>query len=255
MNKNILVGIFSVLLLLPVAAQADQHEWQPSYAYATYFICSPDRESRVDEIVESSFKPHYDAAVEHGDILSWSWMQHYVGGTWRRVLVLIASDMDMLLDASGALGEIVSDQTPEAGRAFSEICYSHEDYIWETIEGVGSGEITDQRGFAGFSLYLQCDMNREERVDELVREVIGPVYDRHMGEDGLTTWNYLKHNVGGKWRRIVTMGAPDHKTLMRTRAKIIEELGAGRTERAMREVNTICHTHQDYLWDTVIQTP
>jgi hypothetical protein len=36
-------------------------------------------ESRADEIIKSSFEPHYDAAVEQGDIQSWSRLQHHVG--------------------------------------------------------------------------------------------------------------------------------------------------------------------------------
>jgi len=228
---------------------------QATYAYATYFVCAPEGESRADEIIRSSFKPHYDAAVKHGDILSWTWMQHYVGGAWRRVLVIIAKDMDSLLDASGALGEIISDTTPEAGRAFSATCSSHEDYIWQTTPGLGSSAVTDQRGAAGFSVYMQCDMNREERADELVAKVFTPIYNKHVGEGKLTSWNWLKHNVGGEWRRALIMGAADHKTLMRTREAILADFDDRKVERASKEMNEICGRHQDYMWDILLQTP
>ena len=251
MKKTYLVVLLSVLLIGIASAQ----ESESLFAYATYFVCSPDAESRADEIVNSSFKPHYDAAVEHGDIQSWSWLQHFVGGKWRRVLVIIAKDMDSIIDASGALGEAISDTTPEAGRAFSAICSSHEDYIWETLDGVGSGAATDRRGNVGFSMYMQCDLSKEDEVDELVREVFGPIYDRHVGEGELVSWNWLRHNVGGQWRRILTMGAEDHKTLMRVRAAIIEEFEDRKVERALNQVNEICHTHQDYMWDILVQTP
>ena len=254
MNRGILAGLaVSVVAFSGYAAAQD--ESQTSYAYATYFVCHPEGESRADEIIRTTFKPHYDAAVEHGDIQGWTWMQHFVGGNWRRVLVLIADDVDSLLDASGALGEIISANTPEAGRAFSAICDAHEDYIWQTVEGVGGVAITQQRGAAGFSTYMQCDMAREERADELVREVFGPVYDRHLGEDGLTSWNWLSHNVGGQWRRALIMGAADHKQLMKKRAEIIAEFGNRKVERAFREFNEICYSHQDYMWDIQIQTP
>ncbi len=228
---------------------------QTLYAYATYFVCSPDGESRADEIINSSFKPHYDAAVEHGDISSWSWMQHYIGGKWRRVLVITARDMDSILDASGALGEIVQDQTPEAGRAFSGICSSHEDYIWETVEGVSTDATAGNRGSVGFTAYFECDLNGEDKADELMRDTFGPIYARHVGSGELVTWNWLKHNVGGDYRRILTMTATDHKTLMKTRAAILAEFDDRRTERALKEFNKICHTHHDYLWDILEQTP
>jgi hypothetical protein len=88
-----------------------------------------------------------------------------------------------------------------------------------------------------------------------VRKTIGPVYDRHVGDEGLASWNWLKHNVGGKYRRILTMTSADHKTLMKTRAAIIDEFDERRVERALKEMNEICHTHRDYMWDILIQSP
>ena len=243
----------AVIPAFPALAQ-DQGD-QTLYAYATYFICSPDGESRADEIINSSFKPHYDAAVKHGDISSWSWMQHYIGGKWRRVLVITAADMDAILDASGALGEIVQDQTPEAGRAFSGICSSHEDYIWETVGDVSTGTAAGARGDADFTAYFRCDASNEDRADELVREVFGPVYARYVENGKLATWNWLKHHVGGDFRRILTMTAADHKALMKARAEILAEFDDRRTERALKEFNQICHSHHDYLWDIIHETP
>lgn len=254
MNKSLIAAGLLVFALLAGNSFAQDQGANINYAYATYFVCSPDGESRADEIINTSFKPHYDAAVEHGDILSWTWMQHYVGGEWRRVLVIIAQDMDSLLDASGALGEIISDKTPEAGRSFSAICASHEDYIWETTPGIGSAAVTEERGAAGFSVYMRCDLNGEERADELVREVFAPIYDKHVKEGELTSWNWLKHNVGGEWRRLLIMGAADHKTLMKARAAILADFDERKVERAAKEMNEICDTHQDYMWDILSQT-
>ena len=245
----------AIAILFAGVAQAQDDGNDTLYAYATYFVCSPDGESRADEIIISSFKPNYDAAVEHGDISSWSWMQHYVGGSWRRVLVVTANNMDSLLDASGALGEIIEDQTPEAGRAFSAICASHEDYIWETVPGVSTGATAGSRGDVGFTIYLECDMNEEDRADELVRDVFGPIYDRYVNNGSLATWNWLAHNVGGNYRRILTMTASDHKTMMKTREAILSEFDDRRVERAANEFNEICHRHQDYMWDILVQSP
>lgn len=243
-------------LVVPAAAIAQDDTPAAQYAYATYYVCSPDGESRADEIIDTSFRPHYDAAVEQGDIVGWSWMQHYVGGIWRRVLVIIAADMDSMLDASGALGEIITESTPEAGRAFSSICSSHEDYIWEAVDGIGNGNVSQDRGSAGYTMYLQCDMRREDRADQLVREVFAPIYDRHVTDGELSSWNWLRHYIGGKYRRILTLGAADHKTLMRARAAVLDEFDGGRAiKRAVDEMNEICFEHTDYLWDILIQNP
>ena len=98
-------------------------------------------------------------------------------------------------------------------------------------------------------------MNEEDRADELVRDVFGPVYDRYVREGGLSTWNWLAHNVGGEYRRILTMTSSDHKTMMKTRAAILSEFDDRRLERAANEFNEICDEHQDYMWDILIQSP
>ena len=255
MNKKTIAVSLLALTFSAGHALAQDQDAQAVFAYATYFVCSPDGESRADEIINSSFKPHYDAAVEQGDIQSWSWMQHFVGGEWRRVLVIVTSDIDSMLDASGALGEIISDQTPEAGRAFSGICSSHEDYIWQTVDGVGTASVAADRGAAGLTVYLRCDINREERADEIVGKVFAPIYNKHIGENGLTAWNWLQHYLGGEWRRILTMGAADHKMLMRARTAILAEFDDRKVKRAAEEFNDICPSHQDYLWDILVQTP
>ena len=216
MNRQILrVTLFTcALILTPVIGAAQQDTAPQAFVYATYFQCDPAEESRADEIVQRNYKPYYDAAVEGGDIASWSWLSHFVGGKWRRVLVLTTSNMDDLLDASGALGEILEDATPEAGRVFTEVCDVHEDYIWSSVDGVGSATLGSERGAAGFSMYFECDPAREEQADELVQEFFAPIYDQQMESGRIVSWAWLQHNVGGDWRRLLTTTASDHKTMM-----------------------------------------
>ncbi len=247
-------GRAAVLLALPWVALA-QTEPNLNYVYATYFECDPATEARADEIIRSTYAPHYDAAVEAGDIQGWSWLAHFVGGKWRRALVLNASDLDSLIDASGALGEIIEDRTPEAGRAFSATCPVHEDYIWQAAAGLSSTPTGNAGGDVRFSMYIQCDQSREAEADELMREHIAPIYNRHVTDGDLTGWAMLQHNVGGPWRRLLTMASSDHKVMLRTRAQIIAETGSGRAERALREINEICSVHQDYMWDVQYQKP
>lgn len=226
-----------------------------TYVYASYFICDPAGESRADEAIARNFKPHYDAAVEAGNIVSWSWLAHYVGGQWRRVHVISATNMDDLLDSSGALGEIIEENTPEAGRAFTEVCPTHVDYIWESIEGASSGTVGAERGDAGFSMYFECDITREERADKLVIDNFAPVYNRYVESGELASWGWLKHNVGGPHRRLLTMTAATHKDLSHVRDKLNADLRAGRNERYWREIGEICDRHEDYMWDIRLETP
>ncbi len=253
MNGKILAGLIAISLLVSGKVLGQGEQFQRAFAYVSYFECNQAAEDRADEIVTRSYAPHYNNALEQGDIASWSWLAHYVGGKWRRALVVTATNMDDLLDAAGALGEIISDTTPEAGRAFNEACPVHEDYIWETTPGVGGAVLGQERAEAGFSAYFQCDSAREERADEIVRDVLGPIYDRHVDSGGITTWSWLQHNVGGPYRRLLSATASDHKTMMESRAAIVEELNNGRTKRAFTQFNEICPIHQDYMWDIVIE--
>ena len=255
MRLKTVAGPFLAVLLLGGTAVAQEDAARQGYAYVTYFGCDPAGEARADEIVKRTYAPHYDAAVAAGDIASWSWLAHFIGGKWRRALVLTTWNMEDLLDASGALGEIIEESTPEAGRAFTEVCQHHEDYIWQTVSGIGTNPIGAERAEAGFSMYFVCDPSREDRADEIVRESLAPIYDRHVGDGGLATWMWLRHDVGGEYRRLLSATAADHKTMMSTRAAIIAELQSGRAERATRQLNEICGTHHDYLWDVQIETP
>lgn len=255
MHTKVSWGLISLLLVFSASAGAQPQTPRLAYVYVTYFECNPATEARADEIVARTYAPHYNAAVEHGDILGWSWLSHFMGGKWRRALVLNAADMDSVLDASGALGEIIEEATPEAGRAFSETCPIHEDYIWQATNGLTSSPDGSAGGAARLSMFIQCDLAAEDRADELMREHIAPIYDRQVDDGGLTGWAMLQHNLGGQWRRLLTVSAADHRSLMQTRAAIIEAAGSGRAERALRQINEICSVHQDYLWDVQIQTP
>lgn len=250
-----IITFVSTMAFVPVLALAQGDEPQTGYIYATYFVCDTARETHADEIIERTFAPHYNAAVEAGDIVSWSWLAHFVGGPWRRVLVLTAGNMDDLLDSSGALGEIIGEATPEAGRVFTEICPEHVDYVWQTVGETSSAPMGSERGPAGFSMYLECDLSDEGRADEIVAETIGPIYDQQIANGNLRSWGWLQHNVGGNFRRLLTTTADSHKTMMRARAEIIAQMQQGRAKRAGDQLNDICPTHQDYMWDIKIETP
>ncbi len=255
MNARSLAGLIASVMLFSTSVIAQEQEAQTGFAYVSYFECNQAAEGRADEIVTRSYAPHYNNALEHGDIASWSWLAHYVGGNWRRALVVTATNMDDLLDAAGALGEIIADTTPEAGRAFNEACPVHEDYIWETTPDIGGAAIGQERAGSGFSTYFECNSSQEERADEIVRDVLGPIYDQQVENGGLATWTWLKHNVGGNYRRLLSTTGKDHKSIMRARAAIAEQLDSGRAKRALTQFQEICPNHHDYLWDIVIENP
>jgi hypothetical protein len=246
--------MLATALILPTTGLAQEKDTAQPFVYGIYYECDVARQDLADEIVELVFAPAYDEAVEAGQIQSWGWLAHHTGAKWRRLVYHSAPTLEELLAAVESVNGTINERHPEIGRAFTEICGTHEDYIWESRAGSRGGNIAQDRGDAGFSVYLKCDMSRETRADEIIDEVFAPVYDRHVANGNLTSWGWMQHVVGGKWRRIATMTAADHATLLATRGAIIEELGKSH-EEVMLEFDQICGSHQDYMWNIVHETP
>ena len=97
-------------------------------------------------------------------------------------------------------------------------------------------------------------MSKEDRADEIVEEALAPIYNRHVANGNITSWGWLKHFFGGKWRRVATMTATDTKSLFAAREAIFAEINE-KAEGAMEEFGEICGSHQDFLWNIVHETP
>ncbi len=100
-----------------------------SVGFSTYFHCDEANEADADEVVKSAFAPVYDAQVAAGNLVSWGYMQHWVGGEYRRILTMTAKDLPTLMKArNSAINTLVENE--EAVGAFFDSCKSHSDYIW-----------------------------------------------------------------------------------------------------------------------------
>ena len=247
--------IKTTIALLGIATIATtavaQEEENPSvFTYATYFYCDVNGQDRVDEIVKTQYAPVYDQMVKESKMLGWGWLSHHTGGKWRRIQYYQASSVAGLLDAQSEMNKRLDGVDDKADQDFGKICNAHEDYIWEAETG-SSG---DGRGDAGFSVYYTCDQAREERADEIFAKDLGPIFDKYVAAGKLTSWGWSSHWVGGSFRRLQTMTAPDHKSLLAARAELIEEMYA-EENKAGQEFNEICGSHVDYMWDIELETP
>ncbi len=95
--------------------------------FSTYYVCDGMREAQADAIVQQVFAPVYDKMVADGKLKSWGWLEHIVGGQFRRAATMGAADLKSLM---AARAEIVEATDNDIGNAFGEICDSHTDYIW-----------------------------------------------------------------------------------------------------------------------------
>ncbi len=95
--------------------------------FSTYYVCD-SREAEADAIVTQVYASAYDKLVADGKLKSWGWLEHVVGGEFRRLATITATDVKTLMEVRAS---IVESQDNALGDAFTNICSSHQDYIWE----------------------------------------------------------------------------------------------------------------------------
>lgn len=235
--------LFQSLLLLAFAGAAQAaDEPADSYVYGTYMVCDISGQDRADEIFETVDKQFYDAAVADGSLTAFSYYGHQTGGRWRRGLFTVAPTIKELLDAQKKIGDQIDSKNKKLATEYSKICDAHDDYIWKSVAGnVG----TSTPGKVAFSTYYVCD-SREVQADAIVTQVFAAVYDKLVKDGKLSSWGYLEHIVGGRFRRLATMTASDMTALMAARAEVIEAL----IDNPLGDTFTeICESHDDYMWE------
>lgn len=252
-KRNVIGCLVAAAVLLPVSAGAQEEAPLP-YVYGIYFECDVARQQLADEIFELAYLPAFEAAVDDGTIESFGWLAHHTGGKWRRLLYHSSPEMGSLLEALETVNSTIDEKYPELGRAFSEVCGTHDDYIWQSVTGSRGGNVGQPRGDMGFSVYYQCDPSRETRADELVNTAFKSVFDGQVAPGRLTSWGWMQHIVGGKYRRIATMTAADEASLMAARAAIVGDLMSNHADD-MAEFNSICGSHQDMIWNIQHEKP
>lgn len=96
-----------------------------------YWVCDEGRGPLADQLAETVFAPAWNAQVEAGLLNSWSWMAHFLGGKYRRILVADGASHDDLLTARGNVIEYVQENSPGLAAEFSDVCNGHTDYLWD----------------------------------------------------------------------------------------------------------------------------
>jgi hypothetical protein len=253
--KALLAG--AALSALSFACVAQEEEGSEMFTYATYYECGGGPLSVPDEVIADDAE-RMNGLVDDGTIAHWGWLAHHTGGNWQRVSYFQADSLDALLDAGDAIvggddddadadadADAAADDADD-GPTFGSVCNRHDDYIWQVENGNGS----DDRGAVGFSVYLVCDSSREERADEIVDAHVAPILNGLVEDGSLTSWGWSSHVVGGRFRRLQTMTATDHKTMLAARGKAIDAIYADDNSMGV-ELDDICGAHVDYMWNII----
>jgi hypothetical protein len=237
----------TVFLCAASLAQA-QNQAPEVYIYGTYEVCDLAKQDRSDEISMQIEKPVLDAAVADQAISGYGRYAHNTGGQWRRLSYTSGPSVQALLDAGKMINDKINAANKKLGQEYSTICNSHDDYIWRRVAG-SSGSTSP--GGVVFSTYFVCDQTREDQADMLVEKVFAPTYDKMVADGKLKSWGWLEHIVGGKYRRVATMGAADLKALMAARAEVVQAMD----NAAGNAFTGVCGDHTDYIWNVQYTKP
>lgn len=242
LTKIIAVVLFFFSVLCAAEEKAEM------YVYSTYFKCEPEQESVVDELVQRAYAPIYNDGVKNGIIANWGWLEHHTGGEWRRILYHSAPSVDALFAAQDTMNKKFEAALGKSTDALGRGCKSHEDYVWQYVTGSRPSLKGVTRGKASLSVYMECSFSGEEKADEIFKKHFSPVFNAQVGKGKLTSWGWLSHVIGGKYRRLQTATADNYADLLKAQKSILDTL-YDKDNKHSAEFSEICTSHQDYLWD------
>lgn len=104
---------------------------RPTARVAVYYECNPARTSRADSLVTQAFAPIWSRYLTPDGMRAWSWHRHVMGGKYSRLLLLDGANHKAILAAIGSILGDIGQQKSSESTEFSEICQSHEDYLWD----------------------------------------------------------------------------------------------------------------------------
>ena len=98
---------------------------------SAYHSCDMSREERADEIFAELLAPLYQKHMDAGDLASWGYYAHRIGGRFRRLETMSGTDHKTLLATQGNIYTEAGEINAEALQEFRQICTWHSDYMWE----------------------------------------------------------------------------------------------------------------------------
>ena len=100
---------------------------------SVYFVCDVADQQRADDIFAEIYAPHLDALQSNGEIASWNWQSHLLGGRYRRLQTVTGADYAAVNRARFGTIQHVNQNHPALAREFAQICDEHEDYLWDIV--------------------------------------------------------------------------------------------------------------------------
>jgi hypothetical protein len=250
-DRRFPVALVCALLLaasVPSLAAAQEDDPQP-IVYGVYLTCEPAETARASELILESWAPIMQARVDAGDIRSWGSLTHHTGGSWSRVVYLVAMDRAQLFQTLNETGAEWMEADPEGAAEFWEICDEHEDYVWTYVDGSAPAEdIVRDRPGAAMSVYWVCDQNQQAVADLIVQNVMAKAWNAQVEAGLVNAWGWYSHMIGDKYRRLLAVDGASHDALLEARENVIQWVGENEPALGSAFSNA-CNEHVDYLWN------
>jgi hypothetical protein len=240
------ISVCAAAALLTTALVSAQDA--PNTVFSTYYRCSEAKETRADAIYKETVAPILEKQAKAGRLLTYGWSRHWMGGEWRRVEYMIGKDMNTMVETRDAYIDELMKQHAAAAEEFSTICPSHDDYVWTTGATSQTPETAGRtRPPVSTTTYFQCD-SREDEADAIVKAAFAPVLNQQVKDGRITTWTWLKHVLGGKYRRLLVVDGASHQAMLSFWSGLSPALDAAQPQMS-RRFTEICSSHTDYIWD------
>ena len=223
----------------------------PPFAMATYYRCDYAKQARADTLYKQVIVPLLDRQVKAGNLTSYGFYSHRIGGVFRRLESWTAPTLEKLIAAQDAYHADLQKTNPKGGAEFDAVCGSHDDYIWNRVLGPAVTPEAPKPAFI-YSRYLTCDMAKENEADMIMETALASMLNKHVQAGHIMGWSWFTHNLGGTIRRILNWSGKDVMAVLNAEEMISNDIAAHPLGNAF---TAICNSHTDYVWQSVVAAP
>lgn len=132
-NFNAICGNHEDYLWRSVASSPESAvSSQGTIGVSQYMKCNMNDEGFADYLVKNHLSKVFNAHVGEGQLTSWTWGAHQVGGEYRRLLAMRAASLEDMMGTWGSIVETMREEHGNPLRRFTDACPAHVDYIWMT---------------------------------------------------------------------------------------------------------------------------
>jgi hypothetical protein len=101
-----------------------------------------------------------------------------------------------------------------------------------------------------YTTYHYCDFSKQDRADEIYAQSQKPVNEALVKDGSISSYGWLAHKTGGKWRRADYYTAGSVQALLDAQEKMGNQADP-KNKKIDAEFGSICSSHDDYIWRRV----